>query len=115
MQAAQYREESYLRHGRSMPTPTMKSLRLAMIAHGIPARCTHTFAEDLDIKSVEDLREMPIYAVLFVPINFRQNIINLRNFYKHDGDEMWYVPADADWPAINTHFAHAFLQLFPDV
>jgi hypothetical protein len=67
----------------------MRSLRLVMIAHGIPARWTHHLAAGLGIRSVADLAALQIDVVFLVPAEFRQSICDLRNSYKAPDAETW--------------------------
>ncbi len=60
---------------------TMRSLRLAMMEHGIPKRWTHRLANALGIKSVEDLAGLQYDTIMIIPTMFRQNIIDLCNAY----------------------------------
>ena len=68
----------------------MKSLRLAMMAHGIPKKWTHRLANALGIKSVEDLVGLKYDTIMIIPKMFRQNIIDLRNAYVPDDMTLMY-------------------------
>ena len=68
----------------------MRSLRLAMIAHGIPEKWTHRLANALGIKSVEDLAGLRYDTIMKIPTMFRQNIIDLRNNYVPDNMTLMY-------------------------
>jgi hypothetical protein len=68
----------------------MRSLRLAMMDHGIPKRWTHRLANALGIKSVEDLVRLKYDTIMIIPKMFRQNIIDLRNAYLPDNMTLMY-------------------------
>jgi hypothetical protein len=88
----------------------MRSLRIAMIAHGIPANKTFVIAEELGLQDVQDLENMQMFDLLFADAEFRGRLIQLRNTFKRDGEADWPVPADEDWPGLGTAWAGAFLQ-----
>ncbi len=46
-------------------------------------------AADLGIDGVDDLADMPWAAVLRVPEDWRQRLIDLRNSHKRDNQTMW--------------------------
>ena len=68
----------------------MRSLRLAMRAHGIPKKWTHRLANALGIMDVEDLAGLKYDTIMIIPTMFRQNIIDLRNAYVPDNMTQWY-------------------------
>ena len=72
----------------------MISLRLAMIAHGIPENWTARLADGLGIQSVEDLASMKADAVDRVPKEFRKRIYDLRNAYAPDNVTLWTYYGD---------------------
>ena len=72
----------------------MISLRLAMMAHDIPAKWTARLADGLGIQSVEDLESMQADAVDRVPKQFRTRIYNLRNTYAPDNATWWTYYGD---------------------
>jgi len=67
----------------------MKSLRLAMIAHGIPADQTHGLVSTLELESVDDLGALDVMKLYLVPVEYRNSVIDLRNFFKPDDATMW--------------------------
>ncbi len=64
-----------------------------MIKHGIPNEWTSRLAEQLGIQSVEDLETMEIERAERVPIEFKQQIYDLRNFYVPSDWTLWYISA----------------------
>jgi hypothetical protein len=69
----------------------MRSLRLAMIAHGIPNRWTARLAAGLGISVVEDLADLTAETIMLVPTEFRQRIVDLRNFYAPGNMTLLYL------------------------
>lgn len=84
----------------------MRSLRLAMIAHGIPAAETAALAELLGIESLEDIEELLFGTFMCVPLAFRSRVLALRNRYKRDDDTDWLVPdgVNCNWLAYDVVF-----------
>ena len=72
----------------------MRSLRLAMRAVGIPNRWTSRLMDGLRIRSVEELGDLTPEAIMLVPTQFRQQIIDLRNLYAHDNVTHLYLSVD---------------------
>jgi hypothetical protein len=72
----------------------MRSLRLAMIAHDIPQNWTARLTAVLGISGVEDLADLSLETIMLVPTEFRQRIIDLRNFYAPGNMTLLYWPAD---------------------
>jgi hypothetical protein len=73
---------------------TMKSLRLAMIAVGIPKKWTSRLMHGLGISSVEELADLETDAVMRVPMQFRDALIVLRNSHVPDNTTLWYKTVD---------------------
>ena len=65
-----------------------------MIDHGIPKNSTHRVAAGLGIQGVEDLASMKFEAIMLVPKQFWQAILDLRNSYAADNETLWYIPAN---------------------
>ncbi len=65
-----------------------------MIAHGIPNHWTARLAAVLGISGVEDLADLSLETIWLVPTEFRQRIIDLRNFYARGNMTLLYWPAD---------------------
>ncbi len=72
----------------------MKSLRLAMIAVGIPKKWTSRLMHGLGISSVEELADLETDAVMRVPMQFRDALIVLRNSHVPDNTTLWYKTVD---------------------
>lgn len=72
----------------------MRSLRLAMRAVGIPNRWTSRLMDGLGISSVEELADLTPAAIMLVPTQFRQQLIDLRNLYAQDNVTHMYLAAD---------------------
>ena len=72
----------------------MRSLRLAMRAVGIPKKWTSRLAAALGIRSVEELADLTPAAIMLVPTQFRQQLIDLRNLYAQDNETHMYLAAD---------------------
>jgi len=72
----------------------MKSLRLAMRAVGIPKKWTSRLMHGLGICSVEELADLETDAVMRVPTQFRDAIIELRNSHVPDNTTLWYKTVD---------------------
>ena len=70
------------------------ALHIAMIDHGIEQELTAVIAADLGIDGVDDLADMPWAAVLRVPEDWHQRIMDLRNCYKRGNQTMWTYPQD---------------------
>ena len=88
----------------------MRSLRLAMIAHGIPEAETAALAALLRIGTLEDVQDMHFVAFLRVPHAFRYRILALRNRHKRAGDDDWLVPADVNWLQFDVVFWAGVVQ-----
>jgi hypothetical protein len=71
------------------------SLRLAMIAHGVPTNQTGVLAELLGIQSTADLAGLSIVHVVRVPRPLRAAFIRLRHAH---------CPPDAVWETFNVDF-----------
>ena len=82
----------------------MRSLRLAMIAHGIPHDDVADLAALLRIETLEDLEELHFTTFMQVPHAHRDGILALRNAYKHVEDYDWPAAVDGDWIAFDYHF-----------
>ncbi len=91
----------------------MEALSRAMIQYGIPDDRTTVIAQELDIESIENLRDMEMFDLIFVDVQFRACLINLRNAYKGEGKTDWPVPNEADWRGISLAFFKGFLPLWP--
>ena len=86
------------------------SLRLAMLAHGIPNDQTAALAADLDWRNIEDIQGMAFFHMLRVPHELRWGILALRNRYKRAGESDWVIPADVDWDEWDQGYAQWILQ-----
>ena len=87
------------------------SLRLAMIAHGIPDDQTTALVADLDWGDIEDIQGMTWFHMLRVPHELRWGILALRNRYKRAGESDWVLPADVDWDNYDQFCAQMILKL----
>jgi hypothetical protein len=67
----------------------MKSLRRTMSAHGIPADQTQGLISTLELQSVDDLGALDVMKLYLVPVEYRNSVIDLRNFFKPDDATMW--------------------------
>ena len=67
----------------------IKALRLAMIAHGIPADQTHGLASALELQSVDDVGALDVMKLYLVPVEYRNPVIDMRNFFKPGDATMW--------------------------
>ena len=72
----------------------MRSLRLAMRAVGIPNRWTSRLMYGLGISSVEELADLTPAAIMLVPTQFREQLIDLRNLYVQDNVTHLYLSVD---------------------
>jgi hypothetical protein len=72
----------------------MKSLRLAMLDVGIPKKWTSRLMHGLGISSVEELADLETDAVMRVPTQFRDALIELRNLHAQDNVTLWYKTVD---------------------
>ena len=79
---------------RAMTLGVQLALHIAMMDHGIEHDLTAVIAADLGIDGVEDLAGMPRAAVLRVPEEWHQRIMDLRNCYKRGNQTMWTSPRD---------------------
>jgi hypothetical protein len=70
------------------------ALHIAMMDHGIEHDLTAVIAADLGIAGVEDLADMPWAAVLRVPHEWHQRIMDLRNSHIRDNQTMWTSPLE---------------------
>jgi hypothetical protein len=70
------------------------ALHMAMVDHGIEHDLTAQIGADLGIDGVDDLADMPWAAVLRVPKDWHQRIMDLRNCYKRGNQTMWTFPED---------------------
>ena len=70
------------------------ALHIAMMDHGIEHDLTAVIAADLGIDGVEDLADMPWAAVLRVPQEWHQRIMDLRNSYMRDNQTAWSSPLE---------------------
>ena len=86
------------------------SLRLAMLAEGIPNDQTAALAADLDWEKIEDIQGMAFFHMLRVPHELRWGILALRNRYKRAGESDWVIPADVNWDEWDQGYAQWILQ-----
>ena len=89
----------------------MRSLRLAMIADGIPTAETALLAAALDMQDIGDIEKLNFFHLMRVPHTNRFGILAMRNRYKRAGDADWNIPADVNWDLFDHLLAEAILQL----
>ena len=70
------------------------ALHIAMMDHGIEHDLTAVIAADLGIDGVEDLADMPWAAVLRVPKDWHQRVVDLRNSHIRDDQTLWTAPQE---------------------
>lgn len=65
-----------------------------MHAVSIPKNWTSRLAAGLGIMCVEDLADLTPTAIMRVPTQFRQQLIDLRNLYEQDNVTHMYLSVD---------------------
>ena len=90
------------------------SLRLAMIAHGVPANQTAFLAERLGITSLADLADLHIINLMRVPDVLRLPLLRLHNA-NCAGANVW-MPSiteleEVDWDYVEHLIAASLVQL----